>query len=78
MLVTRIDAQVGHLLARQAVARQHAFDRECHDALGMRTFENLPVSLADIGQLLWAAQGITGAEGLRAARDAGQEVVVEL
>jgi SagB-type dehydrogenase family enzyme len=44
----------------------------------VRTFENLPVSLADIGQLLWAAQGITNREGFRTAPSAGALFPLEL
>ena len=41
MLGTGIDAQVGHLLAAQAVARQHALDSLHHHTFGMRAFEDL-------------------------------------
>jgi len=45
------------------------------EALGarrsIRDFENVPISLADISQLLWAAQGITHFDGLRTAPSAG-------
>ncbi len=30
----------------------------------VRVYTPDPISLADLGQLLWAAQGVTGAEGL--------------
>lgn len=37
----------------------------------VRDFLKAPISLADVSQLLWAAQGITHAEGLRTAPSAG-------
>jgi SagB-type dehydrogenase family enzyme len=37
----------------------------------VRAYRNTPLALADIGQLLWAAQGITGTAGKRAAPSAG-------
>ena len=36
-----------------------------------RSFAAAPVTLADVGQLLWAAQGVTGNHGRRAAPSAG-------
>lgn len=37
----------------------------------VRKFLDEPISLADLGQLLWAAQGVTSSKGLRAAPSAG-------
>ncbi|MCU0571496.1 MAG: SagB/ThcOx family dehydrogenase [Syntrophobacteraceae bacterium] len=37
----------------------------------VRSFAGSPLSLADVGQLLWSAQGITLGAGLRAAPSAG-------
>jgi SagB-type dehydrogenase family enzyme len=37
----------------------------------VRNYRPAPLTIADIGQLLWAAQGITGPEGKRAAPSAG-------
>ena len=36
----------------------------------VRRFQNQPISLSDVGQLLWAAQGITHEQKLRAAPSA--------
>jgi SagB-type dehydrogenase family enzyme len=37
----------------------------------IREYKEEPVSLADVSQLLWAAQGVTSPEGLRTAPSAG-------
>src|SRR3990172_7742041 len=37
----------------------------------VREYAGAPLTRADLGQLLWAAQGITGAEDLRTAPSAG-------
>lgn len=44
----------------------------------IRTFSPEPVTLAQIGQLLWAAQGITSPDGLRTAPSAGALYPLEL
>ena len=44
----------------------------------VREFSNRPLSLADIGQLLWAAQGETSRDGRRAAPSAGALYPLEL
>ncbi len=37
----------------------------------LREFSSAAITLAELGQLLWAGQGVTGAQGLRAAPSAG-------
>ncbi len=44
----------------------------------IRSFRMGPLSLAEIGQLLWAAQGITDPQGMRAAPSAGALYPLEL
>jgi SagB-type dehydrogenase family enzyme len=44
----------------------------------VREFREEPIPLADIAQLLWAAQGVTSANGLRAAPSAGALYPLEL
>lgn len=44
----------------------------------VRDYSNRPLSLADAGQLLWAAQGITSGDGGRAAPSAGALYPLEL
>jgi SagB-type dehydrogenase family enzyme len=43
----------------------------------VRTFREQPLDLAAVGQLLWAAQGISGGGGLRTAPSAGARYPVE-
>ena len=37
----------------------------------VREYSSLPLTLAEVGQLVWAAQGVTGSGGLRTAPSAG-------
>jgi SagB-type dehydrogenase family enzyme len=43
-----------------------------------RSFESVPMSLADFGELLWAAQGVTTPEGKRTAPSAGATYPLEV
>jgi SagB-type dehydrogenase family enzyme len=43
-----------------------------------RSYASAPVTLAEAGQLLWAAQGVTGPEGQRTAPSAGALFPLEL
>jgi SagB-type dehydrogenase family enzyme len=44
----------------------------------VRQFSGRPLSQAELGQLLWAAQGVTSPEGLRTAPSAGARYPLEL
>ncbi len=44
----------------------------------VRTFRDGPVTIYEVSQLIWAAQGITGTEGLRTAPSAGALYPLEL
>ncbi|HSR32447.1 MAG TPA: SagB/ThcOx family dehydrogenase [Anaerolineae bacterium] len=44
----------------------------------VREFDNEPLTAADLGQLLWAAQGITNSRGFRTAPSAGALYPLEL
>ena len=44
----------------------------------VREYGNTPLSLQEVSQLLWAAQGITGAYGMRTAPSAGALYPIEL
>lgn len=49
-----------------------------HSRRSVRSFQDEEVTLAQLGQLLWAAQGITDAEGHRTAPSAGARYPIEL
>lgn len=53
-------------------------ERALRQRRSVRDFSGQPLALADLGQLLWAAQGITGADGLRTAPSAGARYPLEL
>lgn len=48
-----------------------AVERALQTRRSVRSFAAVPLTLQEVGQLLWAAQGITAARGLRTAPSAG-------
>ncbi len=61
-----------------AVAGGHGLKQLLHQRRSVRAFTPSPLTLADLGQLLWAAQGITDRGGLRSAPSAGALYPLEL
>lgn len=57
------DTPLGHVLRSRRSVRQ---------------FSDAPIMLAELAQLLWAAQGVTGAEGRRAAPSAAAQYPLRL
>lgn len=53
-------------------------ERALQQRRSVRTFDAKPLTLSEIGQLLWAAQGITHSEGLRTAPSAGALYPLEI
>lgn len=54
-----------------AVTGTHSLEQLLNRRRSLREFAATPLTLAQIGQLLWAAQGITARGGLRTAPSAG-------
>lgn len=59
-------------------AGRMALERAIAARRSIRAFEGASLPLAQLGQLLWAGQGKTGAEGFRAAPSAGALYPLEL
>jgi SagB-type dehydrogenase family enzyme len=59
-------------------AGQHPLENLLQQRRSVRDYRDTPLSLSDIGQLLWAAQGITHRQGLRTAPSAGALYPLEL
>ncbi|MFH1688687.1 MAG: SagB/ThcOx family dehydrogenase [Candidatus Eisenbacteria bacterium] len=61
--------KTGSLSVEEAISRRRS----------VRRFRDAPVLLADVSQLLWAAQGVTGEDGIkRAAPSAGAKYPIEI
>ncbi len=65
-------------LAGPRSAGTGSLERCIRERRSVRDFGVQPLSAGDIGQLLWAAQGVTGAESERAAPSAGALYPLEL
>ncbi len=48
-----------------------SLEKTLHERRSVRQYKNAPISLADLSQMLWAAQGISGPGGKRTAPSAG-------
>jgi SagB-type dehydrogenase family enzyme len=44
----------------------------------IRSYQTAPLTIPEVGQLLWSAQGITGSQGFRAAPSAGALYPIEM
>lgn len=55
-----------------------ALERALQLRRSVRDFDRAPLALQDLGQLLWAAQGVTATGGLRTAPSAGALYPLEL
>lgn len=49
----------------------YALERALHERRSTRHFARVPLTLQEVAQLLWAAQGVTHGQGLRSAPSAG-------
>ena len=65
-------------LPKPTQAGQFSLGQLLQQRRSLREYSSQPVSLAEVGQLLWAAQGITHSRGLRTAPSAGALYPLEL
>lgn len=59
------------MLPAAADAGAPSVERALLERRSVRQYQDAPISLAELGQLLWAAQGVTHGSGLRTAPSAG-------
>ena len=73
-------AQPGDTIAlpKPSVAGSSSLEELLAQRRSTRDYQNTAIGLADIGQLLWAAQGITHSQGYRTAPSAGALYPLEL
>jgi len=65
-------------LPAPAVTGKHSLEALLQQRRSVREYPDIALSLAQVGQLLWAAQGITHAGGYRTAPSAGALYPLEL
>jgi len=57
---------------------QMLLEQALHNRRSIRSYQNKPITIEQLSQLLWAAQGITNNQGLRTAPSAGALYPMEL
>jgi hypothetical protein len=58
-------------LPEPRLASDYSIEQSIHNRRSVREFSNKPLSLSEVSQLLWSAQGTTDDKGLRSAPSAG-------
>ena len=58
-------------LPEPSLESDYSIEQAIHNRRSVRGFSNKPLSLAEVSQLLWSAQGTTDNKGLRSAPSAG-------
>jgi SagB-type dehydrogenase family enzyme len=78
-------ATISHAMVNQSVllptpdsGAGHSLERVLAERRSLRAFAPTPLELSELGQLLWAAQGITDARGFRTAPSAGALYPLEI
>lgn len=78
-------ATIPHAMAHQSVLLPtpdsragHSLERALAERRSLRDFASTPLELSELGQLLWAAQGITAARSFRTAPSAGALYPLEI
>ncbi len=77
-MVNAMDRDQGLELPEPRRVGELSLEASISERRSVREFSDRPLSLADVGQLLWAAQGITSRDGGRAAPSAGALYPLEL
>jgi SagB-type dehydrogenase family enzyme len=65
-------------LPAPALAGSMSVEQALHERRSQRSFQEIPLTLAELSQLLWAAQGVTDPRGLRTTASAGGLYPLEL
>lgn len=74
-------AEIAHKIIRLPAPKtdgETSVEKALRERRSIREFKRQPLSLAEVSQLLWAAQGITGSGGVRTAPSAGALYPLEL
>lgn len=77
-MVSAMDRDQGLELPEPRLDGDVSLEASIRERRSVREFSDRPLSLADAGQLLWAAQGVTSRDGGRAAPSAGALYPLEL
>jgi SagB-type dehydrogenase family enzyme len=77
-MVSAMDRDQGLELPEPRLDGDVSLEASIRERRSVREFSDRPLSLADAGQLLWAAQGVTSRDGGRTAPSAGALYPLEL
>lgn len=75
---SQIESKIEIKLPRPFFSSRTSIEEALKKRRSIRAYYNLPLTLQEVAQLLWAAQGITGNNGFRTAPSAGALYPLEL
>ena len=75
---SQIESKIEIKLPRPSFSSRTSIEEALKKRRSIRAYENLPLTLQEVAQLLWAAQGITNNNGFRTAPSAGALYPLEI
>lgn len=74
----QVESQIEIKLPSPVLSSKTSIEDALNNRRSIRSYKNIPLTLQEVAQLLWAAQGITSKNGFRTAPSAGALYPLEI